>query len=240
MTFLSRFFRPKIELFVRHCHFSDISVHKSRFPGFSRKKCHDNLMKTLDRKQVNVTFLLDTFHPTEKPHFITEQDEFPVVTISEGTEAGSFLQLLDLVTAKKLRPDTIVYFLEDDYLHREGWAEILLEGFSLPHVDYVTLFDDRDKYFRPMYADLQAKLSHTESCHWRTTPSTTNTYATRFETLQKSIATHREFSLNRKISADYDKFCALRAQGATLISPIPGWSTHVEVEYASPCLTWTF
>jgi len=236
-VFSKWFHKTKIELFVRHCHFSEVSQHKERFSNFSREACHANLMQTLDSR-VNVTFLLDTFRPIEKPHFITQEQRFPVVEISEGTEGGAFLRLLDYVVAKRFSPETIIYFLEDDYLHRKGWVDVLLEGFTLPDISYVTLYDHKDKYFLPCYQELASKLYHTASCHWRETPSTTNTYAMRFETLIQHLDTHRAFSLNRKITADHDKFCALRKQGGVLVSSIPGWATHMEPAYASPCIDW--
>jgi hypothetical protein len=232
------FFQPKIEVIVRHCHFSDISAHKNRFPGFSRKKCHDNLVATLDPKRVNVTFLLDTYHPSTTPHFVLQQTRYPVIEIKEGTETGSFLKLLSYVESLDLSPQTIVYFLEDDYLHQEGWVDVLIEGCSIPEAHYVTLFDHRDKYFHPNYTSLKSKIFHTEHCHWRTTPSTTNTYAMRYETLKEDISIHRQFSEGRKISADHEKFLELGKQGRNLISSIPGWSTHVETDYSSPCVNW--
>ncbi len=232
------FKKPKIELFVRHCHFSDISQHKKRLSNWSRERCFENLLSTLDPKRVNVTILLDTFHPMKETHFVKKQTRYPVLEISEGTETGSFLKMLDHVVSKKFSPETIIYFLEDDYIHRAGWVDILLEGFSLPEVDYVTLYDHKDKYFLPLYADLNAQLFHTKSAHWRTTPSTTNTYAMRFTTLKEHLPIHRAFSEGRKISADHDKFCKLREMGARLISPIPGWATHTEIEFASPCIAW--
>jgi hypothetical protein len=228
---------PKIELFVRHCNFSDISHHKKRLRGFSRQKCHENLLSTLDPKRVNVTFLLDTFHPGER-HFVLDQTEFSVIEIKEGTETGSFLHLLNHVVSLKLKPETIVYFLEDDYLHREGWVDVLLEAFAIPEASYVTLYDHRDKYFLPMYKDLTSKIFHTSSCHWRTTPSTTNTFAMRYSTLMKHLPIHRQFSSCRKISADHEKFLELGRQGAILISSIPGWSTHIESNLVSPCTDW--
>jgi hypothetical protein len=231
------FSSPPIEIFIRHCHFSAISQHKSRFATFSRERCFENFVKTLGKAKANVTLLLDTYHPMEGEHFVKAQRRFPVVEISEGTETGSFLKLLEYVLALKLKPETIVYFLEDDYFHRPGWVEVLLEGFSL-NADYVTLYDHRDKYFLPCYEELQSKIAHTDSCHWRETPSTTNTYAMRFETLLKHLDTHRAFSLGRTITADHEKFCALAKMGAKLISPMPGWSTHAEPKYASPCVDW--
>ena len=54
----------------------------------------------------------------------------------KGGNAGSFTMLFE--KALLLEDETIVYFLEDDYLHRENSANILLEGFDLGS-DYVTL-----------------------------------------------------------------------------------------------------
>lgn len=229
--------KSKLELFVRHCNFSEVSSHKNRLSGFTRQKCHENLLTTLDSKRVNVTYLLDTFHPAEKPHFILDQTTYPVIEIKEGSETGSFLRLLDYVVSLKLHLETIVYFLEDDYLHKEGWVDVLLEGFTIPEASYVTLFDHRDKYL-PMYTDLTSKIFHTKTCHWRTTPSTTNTYAMKFQTLMRDLPTHKQFSLDRKVSADHEKFLELHKQGSVLISSLPGWSTHVEQEFASPCFEW--
>lgn len=228
--------KPKIEIFVRHCHFSSVSQHKKRLRGFSKQHCHENLMRT--KKDLPVTFILDSHHPASAVHFVRKQTTHPVIEIKEGTEAGSFLKMLDYVCSLKLDPETIIYFLEDDYLHREGWPEVLLEGFSIPGVSYVTLYDHKDKYFSPSYADLHSKLYHTKSCHWRTTPSTTNTYAMRFKTLLKDLEIHREYSLGQTVSLDHKKFCALQEKGAVLISSVPGWSTHGEPAFASPCIDW--
>lgn len=231
------FSKPKIQIFVRHCYFSSASHKKGRYKHFDRRKCHQNLLSSIDGK-AGLTFFLDGFYKEDTDHFLLEQKEFPIVEIKEGTEAGSFLKMIDYVTAQKFDDETIIYFLEDDYLHKEGWIKIMQEGFSLPGIDYVTLYDHRDKYFLPLYENLESKLYHTDSCHWRTTPSTTNTYAMRFKTLLKHEEIHRAFSKDRKISADHEKFCKLKEIGAVLISSIPGWATHAEPEFASPCFDW--
>ncbi len=225
----------KIELFIRHCHFSSVSSHKKRPRQFSREKCHENLLSTVDSR-VQITYLLDTHHPMEGEHFVKKQNKYPVIDIKEGTETGSFLRLLEYVESLSLQPETIVYFLEDDYLHKEGWVDILLEGFTLAQASYLTLYDHRDKYF--LYPGLRSEIFHTASCHWRTTPSTTNTYAMRWKTLKENLSLHRSFSENRKITDDHAKFLKLAETGAKLFSPIPGWSTHAEPEYFSPCFDW--
>lgn len=237
MTFLKHLFKPSIEVFVRYCHFSDASSHKKRFPFFNREECYLNLLETAKASRVNFTFLLDTFYEMKGDHFIKKQKKYPVIEIKEGNEAGSFSRLLDHVASLSLNPETLIYFVEDDYLHRPNWPKILAEGLSLPDISYVTLYDHKDKY-DPSYKDLASKIFITESCHWRTTPSTTNTYAMKFGTLMRDLPIHRQFSQDRKITSDHLKFLALAEKGAILASSIPGWSTHAEPEFASPCLNW--
>lgn len=226
----------KIEVFIRHCYYSKASSHKPRLKHFSHEKCYQNLMQISDPKKVNFTFFLDQHFGEDQDHFIKNQKEYPVIAIDAGCEAKSFLAMVDYVVAQDYDPETAIYFLEDDYLHIGGWEEVLLEGLSLP-VDYVTLFDDRDKYEKG-YEELRSKLFFTKTCHWRTTPATTNTYAMRLDTLKRDLEIHKAFSIGREITADYDKFCKLHERGATLISSLPGWSTHIEPTHLSPCTDW--
>jgi hypothetical protein len=228
-----------IEIFVRHCHYSSAGAHKKRFENFCRERCLHNLLSTISGHQkINVTFLLDTYHPMQEAHFLYRQSLYPIIEFKAGSEAASFLYMLEHVYRQKFPPETILYFLEDDYVHRPGWPKVLREAFTLSGIDYVTLFDHRDKYFLPQYTDLKSKIFYTDSCHWRTTPSTTNTYALFFKTLQKHIDIHRCFSLGRTITADHDKFCKLSEQEALLVSSIPGYSSHAEPQFASPCHDW--
>lgn len=224
----------KIEVFSRHCIYSNISHHKKRPLGFSKEKCFQNLMETFDPSKANITFFLDTATGDASNYFLPNDK---TIHIHEGTESGSFLRMLDHVVNLSLHPETILYFVEDDYIHKAGWLDILQEGFSIQEADYVTLFDHRDKYFS-LYDKLTSRLFITPSCHWRTTPSTTQTFATRYKTLQRDMAIHRKYSTNRKISADHQKFLHLGKKGALLISSIPGFSTHAEPEFASPMTDW--
>ncbi|OGN56241.1 MAG: hypothetical protein A3D96_02175 [Chlamydiae bacterium RIFCSPHIGHO2_12_FULL_44_59] len=220
--------QPLIQCFVRYATYSEVSYKKKRPLGFSYQACHENLLSTADHR-VAFTFFLDC--KVEKNHFLRGK----AIEIQEGTEAGSFIKLLEHVKALDLHPETIVYLLEDDYIHRPGWVDALFEGLSLG-TDYVTLYDHSDKY--TAYPKLTSKIFATASCHWRTTPSTTNTYAMRFRTLARDFFIHKRFSLARKVSADHNKFCFLNKKGRILISAIPGFSTHLDPEFLSPCIDW--
>ncbi|MBI3900940.1 MAG: hypothetical protein HY324_02160, partial [Chlamydiia bacterium] len=125
----------KIEIFSRQAFFSSISAHKKRPLNFSRESCFRNLVNTTDFSQANLRIVFDLAKGTKETHFLNGEKRFPIFEFRGGSEATSFLFLLQTVSRMKLDPKTILYFVEDDYLHKEGWVEILLEGFSLPGVD---------------------------------------------------------------------------------------------------------
>mgnify|MGYP001292855669 CR=1 FL=1 len=231
----------KIEIFVRHCFYSSNNVNKNRPKLFSQELCYKNLLRTIDwegEDSVNVTFILDVGNRNGKKHFI-EEGTNKVVEIDAGNDAKSFLGMVEYVENLDLDDDTIVYFLEDDFFHNDGWVNIMREAFEVGS-DYVTLYDHKDKYFLDLYDDLESQLFHTKSVHWRTSPSTTNTYAMKFKTFKKHIDIHKKYcDLNDGCTKDHDKFMNLwYEQNSSLISCIPGYSTHMETEYMSPCVHW--
>lgn len=224
-----------IEIFVRHCFHSNLQECSSRVrpKWWNKEKVFHNFKKTANQPYVNYTILYDEFYGKYTDTFL--KDETPVI-FKAGGEAKSFLYTLDYVLSQDFHDETIIYFVEDDYLHRPNWETILREGFTLP-VSYVTLYDHRDKY-SSMYHDLMAKILITKSSHWRPTPSTTNTFATQFKTLKKDYLIHKYFSNGVEPSADHQKFLNLNQKGQYLISSIPGYSTHAHLEHLSPCIDW--
>lgn len=225
-----------IHIFLRHCNFSSNSIDKIRPEWFSREKCYQNLIRTTESKDVNITILFDG--EPEPEHFINNY-KVEMVNMKGGTDGHSFLNLVNYVEKLKIDDNDIVYFLEDDYLHQDGWVDIMNEGFNSMNADYISLYDHKDKYFLQPYQRLQSKIIATKSTHWRTSPSTTNTYACRFKTFKKHIHIHKEYcDLERGFTRDHDKFQRLWQEGSNLVTSIPGYSTHVETPYLSPVVNW--
>jgi len=227
----------KIKIFVRHCNFSSNSVGKSRPEWFSRENCWTNLKQTSDlNTEINVMF----DGTPNKEHFLFgDKEGYNLICKHGGDDARSFLNLLEYVHEQNIDDNTILYFLEDDYYHKSGWTDIMREGFKFIGVDYITLYDCSDKYWLPMYDQLQSKIIATPSSHWRTTPSTTNTYAMLASTFKKHYNIHKEYcDLEKGYTRDHDKFLRLWNEGSNLISCLPGYSTHCETEYLSPCINW--
>ena len=232
---------PPIFLFVRHCAVSNNSKNKIRPSWFSKEKALINLLNTKD-DNTHITVILDTAS-TDNPdnYFSYKYEKVKTVQLKGGTDAHSFINLLEYIDKLDNIPDNaIVYLLEDDYIHVSGWTRIMREGFRLNVADYITLYDHPDKYDRTIYSNLPSTLYVSDSCHWRSTPSTTNTYALLFSTLKKQKDIHAKFSdKNKGYTFDHDKFMYLNSLGYKLISCIPGYSTHVETEYLSPFIKWT-
>jgi len=195
------------------------------------KNCVKHFGKDIDIIADNVSD--DTFEMVKKYVPISKIQR----TNIKGGNAGSFTLLFE--QALLLEDETIVYFLEDDYLHQEGWVDILLEGFEHMSADYYTLYDHPNKYYPGMWEKYPSYLIATPSVHWRTTVSTTNTYACKYKTLKKHFDIHVKYcDLIDKWTKDHDKFTHLWNTGSNLVSCIPGYSTHVEGNMLSPIVEW--
>jgi len=227
----------KIEVFLRHCYYSKIQEqpNKERPEWWNKQKVFQNFKNTHNSETTNYTIIYDEFYGKIEDTFLSKEENVHI--INAGGEAKSFLRTLEYVLQKDFDDDTIIYFLEDDYVHRPNWDVILQEGFNLP-VSYVTLYDHKDKYTE-MYSDLMSKILITENSHWKPVPSTTNTFATKFKTLKEDKKIHYQHSFNVEPTADHQKFLDLNQKGKYLISCLPGYSTHAVKEWISPCINWS-
>ena len=228
---------PKIQVYLRQCFLSPNAnlPSRSRPEWFDKGKVFGNFKRVIDPKLAACVIVYDNALGPRSETFLAGATN--CVEITAGTEAGSFLKTLDVAMQSGLPDDTIVYFLEDDYLHREGWCTALIEAFDLG-AHYVALYDHRDKY--TAYPGLESAILVSKSSHWRATPSTTNSYAVKLGMLREDIAVHRHFSLHSDngVSLDHQKFEELWKRKRTLISPMPGYSTHCDDKHLSPVIDW--
>ena len=162
---------------------------------------------------------------------------------SIGHGAGTFNLALD--EALKYEDDEIVYFIENDYLHKSNSQKILEEGFSLG-APFVALYDHPDKYLEPSrggnpYCEgggEDTRVYLTDSCHWKITNSTTMTFAAKVSTLKRVEPVLRKHTSGPHPN-DFHMFLELRQQGDLLITPIPGYATHGETAWLSPLTDWS-
>jgi hypothetical protein len=165
-----------------------------------------------------------------------------IQNVSIGHGAGTFNLALDY--ALTLPDDEIVYFLENDYLHRIGSLEVLQEGFELG-ASFVSLYDHPDKYLDPSFGGNpycnggaeDTRVYLTKSCHWKITNSTTMTFAATVSTLKRVEPILRKYTVGTH-PKDFEMFLELRERGEPLITPIPGYATHGETMWLSPLTNW--
>jgi len=223
----------KIKVFLRHWNGAINRKQNVRPEWFSYEKCY----RSVKNADIDLTILLDG---NKENHHFQFDIEDKVIEFVGGSDAASLLFCLETIKNSNPQDEDIIYIIEDDYLHISGWENIMKEAFETFNVDYVTLYDHPDKYFLQMYEDLQSKILHTQSSHWRTTPSTCNTYSGKWKIFKKHWDTHVKYCTPEHTHDGYDhtKFLDLWQQGSNLISSIPGCTTHCELPFLSPLTNW--
>lgn len=212
---------------------------KVKFPFATKQHCLENFLKHFPKEEV----ILCADNVRETTHqWLSTLGCSSIWRTSYGNAYG-FKKILQ----KALEyPDTeVIYFVEDDYLHRENSYTVLLEG--LERADYVSLYDHIDKYMlpanggNPLIGDDAAEETRvflTKSTHWKLTNSTTMTFASTVNILREDYDIFDK-NTNGTISQDFQSFLDLRARGRSLATPIPGYSTHCEVMWAAPLIDWS-
>ena len=232
--------KKPIEVFIRHCYYSKIQELPDRIrpSWFNKIKVFENFKNTLNPDLVNYTIVYDEFYGSIDKTFLAKEKNVEIIKC--GNECDSFLKTLEIIQSKNLSDDTIVYLLEDDYLHRPGWSEVMLEGFDI-NSHYLTLYDF-DFFIAKGWL---CEIFTTPSSHWRAVPATTNTFACKYKTLIEDMEIQKEYSIygiremdEYSYSRDYNKFWELQKQERYLISPMPGWSTHCDENHISPIIDW--
>ena len=233
--------KKPIEVFIRHCYYSKLQElpDRTRPKWFNKIKVFENFKKTLNSNLVNYTIIYDEYYGSIENTFLAQEKNVEIINC--GSECDSFLKTLDIIHSRNFEDDQIVYLLEDDYLHRSGWCDIMLEGFTI-NPSYITLYDFEE--FNNQ--DILCKIFSTDRCHWRSIPASTNTFACRYKTLLEDLKIHEKYSSSHVIkekegfyfSKDYDKFWELQKHNRYVISPIPGWSTHCDANFLSPIIDW--
>ena len=163
--------------------------------------------------------------------------------VSVGHGAGTFNIALD--KALTYNDDDIVYFIENDYLHKPESHRVLEEGFELG-ASFVALYDHPDKYLDPSkggnpYCNRGAEDTRvylTDSCHWKITNSTTMTFAAKVSTLKRVESILRKHTSGTHPN-DFQMFSELRQLGELLITPLPGYATHGETRWLTPLTDWS-
>ncbi len=187
------------------------------------------------------------------------------VELTNNGNTGSFLyswsKAYDLT--KEMDENTIVYLVEDDYIHCRGAKKILMEAFSDLQAPYATLYDHPDKYQdnkdpkyqwghgkididdggirKPLnvYISGEETIVYTsKSCHWKLTSSTTMTFATTVKNIREDKQDMINLHTGKPLPMGGASFKILASKGKGLISPIPAYSGHAEERWLPYFRNW--
>ncbi len=219
---------------------SDSGYNKIKPDYINNENCLANAVKVF--KDADWSIIADNVSKETNDMIQKYKSRDHINYVSIGHGAGTFNLALD--EALEYKDDEIIYFIENDYLHKPESFKIIEEGFSLG-ASFVSLYDHPDKYITPEAGGNpyckggaeDTRVYLTKSCHWKITNSTTMTFASKVSTLKKVEKTLRDYTTGT-YPQDFKMFLDLRNKGELLITPIPGYSTHGETAWLTPLCNW--
>ena len=223
---------------------SDSGFNKTKPSYINNENCLRNLVSVFPISEHEWYVLADGVSDETKNMMNKYVPEHCIEHISFKRGPGyPFLYSLNKIL-KEGKNDDIIYFVENDYVHKKESDKVLKEGIELG-ANYVTLYDHPDKYINadkggnPFIEGggeiTQVFLSN--SCHWKLTNSTTGTFASTIKILREDYNIIAKWA-NNDYWNDFHMFLELREKGRTLLSPLPGYSTHGETAWLTPLINW--
>jgi len=240
---------------------SDHSNPEKIKPGYGSK---ENCLKTLVREFGNKNLHIICDNVTKQTHEMVQKYSSNIELTNNGN-TGAFLYSWN--KAKELTKDmpenTIVYLVEDDYIHCRGAKDILVEAFRDLNAPYATLYDHPDKYQdrndsrfshghgkididdngvrKPLnvYVNGEETVVYaSKSCHWKLTSSTTMTFATSVKNIREDHDDMIKLHTGKRLPMGGASFKILAAKGKGLISSIPAYSGHAEERWLPYFRNW--
>ena len=220
---------------------SDAGYKKEKPEYINNENCLKNAVNVFD--DADWSIIADNISTETNDMIQKYKSRDHIYYTSIGHGAGTFNLALD--EALQYGDDEIVYFIENDYLHKPGSQQIIEEGIELG-ASFISLYDHPDKYLSPSqggnpYCEGGAEDTRvylTKSTHWKVTNSTTMTFASKVSTLKRTESILRKYTQG-SYPEDFKMFLELREQGELLITPIPGYATHGETKWLSPLTDWS-
>ena len=226
----------KIKIFYR---LSDHGYNKVKPDYIDNEKCLANFISVFGED--DITIIADNVEDK------TYEWLYNLNLNVERTNLGSGAQSFNYILKKVLdfNRNYVVYLVEDDYLHLKDARNILLEGIKTG-ADYVSLYDHPDKYIDKEWGGNpfvegggeETRVIKSDSCHWKLTNSTTMTFASTVDVIKRDKEILDKWT-SGTYPEDFKMFLELRENNRSLITPLPGYSTHGETQWLSPFTDWS-
>lgn len=223
---------------------------------FTNENCLNNFLKYFEiDSHDSITIIADNIEKNTEKWLSTYN--IPIILTTLGN-SGSFYYCLNEAIKNK-KDNEIIYFVENDYLHRKNSKDVMVEAFNTFKADYVSLYDAPEKYAfhynsnYNKYLDLSGGLFENymnkiycgRNCYFRTSNSFTMTFASTVINLKNDIdifeynlfnhGSKRESFLS--IPRDFELFKMIsEVRNRKLLTPMPGYCTHGDL--LSPHINW--
>ena len=222
---------------------SDAGYNKVKPEYINNENCLNNFCKVFGDYINDITIIVDTPSQTllEMIKKYIPHTNIKIVNIGHG--AGTFNIALDI--ALTFDDNEVVYFVENDYLHRENSPNIIKDIFNLG-THYATLYLHPDKFIIPSLGGnpevdddggYLTKIYKGEFEYYALFNSTTMTFASTVKTLKDDIEILRKWT-STPHPYEYQMFLELRDKGKVLMAPLNTYSTHGEVAWLSNFVNW--
>lgn len=206
---------------------SDKSYPKPKLPEINKKDCLQNF---LDIFQNNSTyfFFCDNCEPetVDMVKELTSNLRRKKIFETNYGNAGTLKFAMEVAEHDKATPESLAYFVEDDYLHHPKAPKLVEQGLKI--ADYVTLYDHPDKYMEGYYNGGEwSQVKKTTDSHWRYTASTCMTFAVKLGTIRQDFSYWCDY-----ISGDHPHDHKVFTEGLThrnLAVCIPGVAFHIDL-----------
>jgi hypothetical protein len=214
---------------------SEVGYPKDKPDYINNKNCFENALRTFNK--VNWLVIADNVTDETKLYLESKVETINYVNVGHG--AGTFNLALDY--ALTLDNNEIVYFLENDYLHKPEADKILEEAFEL-NIDYVSPYLHPDKFLSPLVGgnpevnydgSYVTKIYRGKTQLFGVFNSTTMTFAAKVETLKEDESILRKWTSDN-YPYDFQMFLELKQKGRVLVCPLEPYSTHGETKWLAP------
>jgi hypothetical protein len=125
---------------------SDSGYNKVKPAYINNEACLKNAIQTFPWFDNDWTILADNISEETNDMIQKHSPRNFIEYISVGHGAGTFNLALD--EALQLPDEEVIYFLENDYLHKPNSDKIIQEGLQLG-ASFISLYDHPDKYLPP-------------------------------------------------------------------------------------------
>ena len=201
---------------------SDNSYDKPKLPGCTKQFCLDNFLESFSK--IDYVIADNCQDSTIK---MLRDRKLNIIETKLGN-AGSFLFSLNYVLDNiDCKQEETVYFVEDDYIHKK-YENLLDDG--LVFADYVTLYDHPDKYTSSYEYGEICKVRKYKNNYWRSSISTTMTFASKIKTLRQDRQIFHDFCHGKFHPNDHMIFQKLFHENKKqLYLVIPSAAFHADV-----------